>query len=265
MKNELKFIFLFVSLSLFFIGCDKSDDDQLQESIGLETQDENVFTGKKEIRGHLISYKVQSKKELTFNVEVTIDKKTLSASVAYDDETIDFDGNDVVLTNEQKETLLSLGEEISLFLFKGKSVDDFTMVEYTLLRLLEYWAKSPNNYKYTKVKVKSPKNVTTDLKSRNEGVTCIRKNTIVTVSYDDDRGDINEDVLVNGDRCIGRCGSGCPGTFTLASAWTKDCLDHDRCGRVNGGSANPFDRECGDEYFEAADDYLFGVIRGCRG
>ncbi|WP_271766363.1 hypothetical protein [Aquimarina algiphila] len=265
MKNELKLVLLFVSLSLFFTSCDKSDDNQTPESIGLEIQDENVFTGKKDIEGHIISYKVESKEELTFNVEVTIDKNTLSASVAYGDETIDFDGNDVVLTHKQKEILLMLGEEISLFLFKDKSADNFTMAEYTLLRLLEYWAKSPSNYKYSKVKVKSPKNVMTDLKSRNEGVTCIRKNTVVTANYDDDRGDVNENILVNGDRCIGRCGSGCPGTFTIASAWTKDCLDHDRCGRVNGGSTNPFDRECGDEYFEAADDYLFGVIRGCRG
>lgn len=70
---------------------------------------------------------------------------------------------------------------------------------------------------------------------------------------------------MNGDRCLGRCGSGCPGIFTLASAWTKDCLDHDQCGRVLGGSTNPFDSNCGDEYAQAADDYLFGVIRGCRG
>lgn len=266
MKIELKFGLLFILLSTLLIGCSDPDTDQGTEVIGLEMQQEDLFKGKTIIEGHNVSYKVSSKGELYFVVEVQIDDHVLNAAIAYDNETIDFDGKNAVLTFDQKKILLKLGEEISLFLFKEKSVDNFTMTEYTLLRLLEYWAKSPNGYKYSKLKVKASKSSNTNLKSRNEGITCIRKNTFVTAEYDDASGrNYRDRKLVNGDRCLGRCGSGCPGVFTIASAWTKDCLDHDQCGRVLGGSTNPIDRNCGDEYREAADDYLFGVIRGCRG
>ena len=53
---------------------------------------------------------------------------------------------------------------------------------------------------------------------------------------------------------MGECGSGCDGL----NIFTYDCGDHDRCGRVHGGSANPWDAECGDEYWEADDDFLWG-------
>jgi hypothetical protein len=54
--------------------------------------------------------------------------------------------------------------------------------------------------------------------------------------------------------CMGECGPGCQGL----NIYTYDCGDHDRCGRVHGGSTNPWDSECGDEYFEADDDFLWG-------
>lgn len=54
--------------------------------------------------------------------------------------------------------------------------------------------------------------------------------------------------------CLGECGPGCNGL----NIYTYDCGDHDQCGRVHGGSLNPWDAECGDEYFEADDDFAWG-------
>lgn len=54
--------------------------------------------------------------------------------------------------------------------------------------------------------------------------------------------------------CLGECGPGCNGL----NIFTYDCGDHDQCGRVHGGSLNPWDAECGDEYFEADDDFIWG-------
>ncbi|WP_433131349.1 hypothetical protein ACQPWW_10095 [Micromonospora sp. CA-240977] len=53
--------------------------------------------------------------------------------------------------------------------------------------------------------------------------------------------------------CMGKCGGGC----FIITGYTYDCADHDRCGREHGGSTNPWDAECGDEYFEADDDFLY--------
>lgn len=60
--------------------------------------------------------------------------------------------------------------------------------------------------------------------------------------------------------CLGRCGPGCgiaPPTGGHGP-YTYDCGDHDECGRAHGGSTNPWDSECGDEYWEADDDFLWG-------
>jgi hypothetical protein len=64
----------------------------------------------------------------------------------------------------------------------------------------------------------------------------------------------------NSTDCHGKCGGGCG--FGTAG-YTYDCHDHDRCGRVHGGSTNPWDSECGDEYWEADDDYARSIIGKC--
>lgn len=264
MKNYVNLFAAILFSGLFLISCDPSNDENSAESVGIAIQESNVLKGKKMINKHQISYEVTEISDAVFTAKISVDQYTLSTSVDYTSENISLDGDKAVLSNDQKESLLILGDELSAYIFKDGSVNDFTMIEYTLLRLLEYSAKSPNGYSYQKIEIKG--NLINGIKGSNEGVTCIRKNTYVTAVYDDASGRQYRDrKLVNGNRCLGRCGSGCPGIFTIASAWTKDCLDHDQCGRVLGGSTNPFDSDCGDEYAQAADDYLFGVIRGCRG
>lgn len=262
MKKHVKLLAFGAFLSLLLVGCN-NETNQEADAIGLEVQEEYVFSGKMTIDGHDVVYNVVADNDLDYTTTLQIDDITLEAKVQYDTQSIDFDGKDAVLTIAQKETLLNVGKEISGYLFRDESFNDFTMAEFTLLRLLEYWAKSPSGYPHSKMSIKS--NTASALKSSDEGITCIKKNTYVTAEYDDDSGNVSESILVNGSDCIGRCGSGCGSWFSWSSAWTKDCLDHDRCGRVNGGSTDPFDSECGDEYNEAADDYLFGVIRGCSG
>ena len=54
--------------------------------------------------------------------------------------------------------------------------------------------------------------------------------------------------------CMGECGPGCWGL----NIYSVDCGDHDQCGRVHGGSYDPWDVNCGDEYSEASDDFIWG-------
>jgi len=53
--------------------------------------------------------------------------------------------------------------------------------------------------------------------------------------------------------CQGRCGAGC-GWLGGRGAWTVDCHDHDMCETFH-------DANCGDEWDEAANDYLLGINR----
>jgi hypothetical protein len=58
--------------------------------------------------------------------------------------------------------------------------------------------------------------------------------------------------------CMGRCGSGCG-----YPSYTQDCVDHDQCCAEHGGCWNPWHPDCGDEYFEALDDYWFAWVPNC--
>lgn len=107
-----------------------------------------------------------------------------------------------------------------------------------------------------------------DAAARNEGITCISKGSTVQALYDKNGSDVRRNIRVGssykGGSCMGRCGAACGGW--APSAWAKDCLDHDICIRdQNGSNAGPFDANCGNEFNHAADDYTFGVLRGCRG
>lgn len=105
---------------------------------------------------------------------------------------------------------------------------------------------------------------------KNEGITCISKGSTVQAVYDKGASGtvVRTNIVVGnsykGGSCMGRCGASCG--WGAPSAWTKDCLDHDICivdqNGQNGGATDP---NCGDEFRHAADDYTFGVLRGCRG
>lgn len=65
-------------------------------------------------------------------------------------------------------------------------------------------------------------------------------------------------------KCKGRCGPGCGSTGAGHGTYARDCGEHDQCCRIHGGCANPWDSECGDEYFDADDDFMFGRVN-CHG
>ncbi|HUQ06795.1 MAG TPA: hypothetical protein VM261_30035 [Kofleriaceae bacterium] len=53
--------------------------------------------------------------------------------------------------------------------------------------------------------------------------------------------------------CSGRCGAGCNHWFDDDYTW--DCFDHDRCVDHYGGSTGSGNSNCGDEFWDASDDY----------
>jgi hypothetical protein len=62
---------------------------------------------------------------------------------------------------------------------------------------------------------------------------------------------------------MGRCGIDCG--WGAASAWTQDCLDHDACSYQQKAKNQRRDLDCGDEFDQAADDWIMGVLVGCDG
>src|SRR5690606_11594136 len=56
--------------------------------------------------------------------------------------------------------------------------------------------------------------------------------------------------------CKGECGPGCYGS----GVYSYDCLDHDQCCREGFSCFVGSDKACGDEFWEADDDFWFGRI-----
>lgn len=52
--------------------------------------------------------------------------------------------------------------------------------------------------------------------------------------------------------CAGRCGAGCN---WFDNDYTWDCFDHDKCVDAYGGSVLSDNYHCGDEFWDASDDY----------
>lgn len=253
---------------LFFSQCNSDNfmDDPIADTIGLEVYTDTKVSGSTAYNGTSLSYISKQTGEGTFEVQVAIGNHLLEATVNYNNEQMDLDGHGALLSNDEKDVLLTAGRDI--FTYVNKTEGNVNYAEFSLVRLMEYWSKAPTNFIYNRRSI-APQ-ITTNAQGRlgNEGVTCIRKNTYVTAEYDDSRGRQSDRVRVgskarSGYGCMGRCGGDCG--WGAPSAWTKDCMDHDQCSNVNFSSGGSGDSNCGDEFNEAADDWLFGVIRGCRG
>eukprot|EP01006_Ploeotia_vitrea_P046244 TRINITY_DN67010_c7_g10_i1.p1 TRINITY_DN67010_c7_g10~~TRINITY_DN67010_c7_g10_i1.p1 ORF type:complete len:190 (+),score=6.94 TRINITY_DN67010_c7_g10_i1:24-593(+) len=56
--------------------------------------------------------------------------------------------------------------------------------------------------------------------------------------------------------CQGRCGPGCEFSSGKCSNWGRDCLRHDACSWFFGASGGLKDKNCGDEFKLAINDFL---------
>lgn len=227
---------------------------------------ENQLQGQGTYNGVSVVYDASTSGE-DFQATVEIDGKTFTVRLDGDGSIL-LNGGGAVLSSEQKAALKALSDELVSYL-EATGNTSGNRVQTSLISVLSYWSEAPEGYSYDNRSIQGPSNDGYHAASRNEGVTCIRKNTYVTAAYDDSRGSHYESVLVgskprSGYGCMGRCGGDC-GQWWLASSWTKDCMDHDQCSHKNYSSGGSSDPNCGDEFDEAADDWLQGVWRGCRG
>lgn len=266
-KNFSTKTILAVLTILFFSQCSNDNflEDPVADTIGLETYSKDKLSGSTEYNGTALSYLANKKEGSVYNVQIALGNHLLEATIDYSSEELNLNGHNAVLSQDEKDALLNAGRDI--FSYVNKTEGEVNYAEYSLVRVMEYLSKAPTNFTYVNRTI-APVNSVTNGRLGNEGVTCIRKNTTVTAEYDDSRGRRADRVRVgsrarSGYGCMGRCGGDCG--WGAPSAWTKDCMDHDQCSNVNNASGGSGDPNCGDEWNEAADDWIFGVIRGCRG
>jgi hypothetical protein len=169
------------------------------------------------------------------------------------------DGHGAVLNAAERDALAKAAKDYAT----RENVNDSSPLEQRSVYLaFDYLSHAPDNYAF-------PSRRFNNLSLANEGISCIRKGTTVTAQWNTQASSyVAENIVVgvnwpNGYGCMGRCGADCG--WGAPSSWTKDCLDHDACSYRNNASGGSSDPNCGDEYDEAADDWMGGVWWGCNG
>ena len=211
-----------------------------------------------------------------YALDLNISGKSFAATVDYRAGSIELAGHGQSLRDVEAESLNSAAVELAETLYPETADPDailsVTLAENTLVRVLDFLSYIPPGYElgYETILSNPDGEVAETPKRRgNDGVTCVTRGRTYSIAWDDRGGNRSVRDVAGRDRggnynCMARCGAGC-GRWWVPSSWTLDCFEHDECSRRNNSSGGASDANCGDEWLEAADDWTFGVIRGCSG
>lgn len=265
-------------IALFAIACDDRSSEIVIDEVGMgltvSQNDSNVFAGAYRNEKTIVRFETEAVDGAYVIIEATIDGHRLDYEVDVERMALSIEGHGALLTKDQKTALAETVQSIGKHINREVSPEEYHL--FGLLQALGYWSRAPEGYVHNTLIIGSLDNavsqgvgVVRSPSMGNEGITCIRKGTYVNAEYDDRYGAHSNRIMVGstarpGWECMGRCGGGC-GSWWKASSWTKDCMDHDQCGAANNSSGGTFDSNCGDEFDEAADDWAWGVMKGCRG
>lgn len=254
-------------MTLIVSSCrQKPIEEDILPNIGVEVSTDNVIQGAVNGDNHNITYEVIDNGK-THRLRLEIDDHILEADVSYDALTIDFDGHGSVLTESQKQRLVAWVEDFAHTLAmssEDKKSFSFTLLQNTLLTGTAYFSQAPPNYKYP-TKVANAKLKTLG----NDFLVCVKKGKTYDIRFDDRHGNVQQPYtsMAGGDNCRGLCGKGCGYWWSrFMQSWALDCLEHDICLRYLEGASMGANPDCGDEFWNCAEDFIFGrVIGGCNG
>ena len=255
MKNIVKAILV---ANLVLVGC--TETATTPTSTGLVSIDDGeVFAGGMTYRDMSLDFTTIFGEE-SIDIAISVDKKTFHMSVGLDFDTIDYQGGDNTVSQDDKDALIALHAQLDQHL--QSYGDDLPLAPYLTTNMVSWLSESPVGLVHEARELAASKG------QYNDGVTCVKKGRYYTAYWDtgyDGWGTLyTKSVQVNknypGADCIGRCGSDC-GSWWKISSYTLDCLEHDTCLWQTGQN----DNACSDEYWHAADDWTLGVPSGCWG
>ncbi|MEN0062392.1 MAG: hypothetical protein AAGA48_09580 [Myxococcota bacterium] len=259
----------FASLLVVLAACGTPD------GLGLEVDDGTALRGQFTHDGVTVSFDVMAEGALA-TVDLAVNETTYVLTMDHDQRELTSNGFGAIFAPTEREAFKALGP--ALMNHHGPArVDE--LPARALERTTSYLAASPTGYAHDLRQIQ-PDQPTGDLQPvalGDDGVSCRDNDTgqVVRAYWDDNGGSWFADLTMGqclgtlpangGDYdCIGRCGPAC-GSWWAASAWTQDCYEHDVCSYYNAASGGSSDPNCGDEFNEAQDDWLWGIWSGCSG
>lgn len=225
------------------------------------TNDRSDLTGSfEELQNGRVSYRAVEDEQGAIITDLDVNGKNFTVIMHQENGLQEINGNGVVL-DEQDRKALQEAQDLLEAQIDPETIDP---KQRALIAVTSYIAAAPEGYVHENRKFNS------SLGLKDEGITCIKKGRTAKAEWNTQSSTYESlDIVVgtnypNNYGCMGRCGADC-GSWWIPSSWTKDCLDHDMCSYLNNASGGSSDPNCGDEYNEAADDWLGGVWVGCSG
>jgi hypothetical protein len=223
-------------------------------------------------KGSLISFSGWLEGGQRARVSLKVNDVVLEATYDAGTGTLYLGGHDAALTVEDKEALVAFSHVLEQSLGTASGLHERLLYARVL-----HWAEAPVGLPLTARTLRVPPvrqgekgSTTKDLlescqRSDQDGFllfpSCSTGNRLL--SHDATTHCFLAEAVRSGpgsDDCLGRCGPGCGCGW---NRYTYDCGDHDRCCRVHGSCLNPRDASCGDEWWEAADDFVPVTTRLC--
>jgi len=268
-KSILFSLLAILAVSVFMTSCEQQPTPTLIEQMEQYDLGVQEYTGKKIqgqtiIIGHNLGYEaIENDKH--YKVTILLDDKKFDVEIGYSPNYYVIDGYGVKLNNEEKYVLSdfagSLADAISDRSGNSGDVMSFYLVEKTLVTVISLLGEAPQNHAIENIKYANEIGTTSEERYLfDDGVTCIKIGSRYTITYDEGgNGRVHaymSPVVEQESLCRGRCGPLC-NAWIGGWVWTLDCLEHDFCVQDIGSSIGPNDANCWDEFWNAADDYMF--------
>lgn len=267
-----------LALIIILTACNKDQNKiqgEDQQLLQVNTLEE--ITGNHTEGGILVNYSATIDDKDMVHLTTELNGKTLEAFASYERYTVRYDGHDNSLTRDELQALSKTSDKIAQALFPELEDGDeikVNAVQNTVVTVLAHWSAAPANYPIgTKGEIGGLEKGT-----GNNGISCVRRGSWYWIAFDDDRivdqtpgntttlyKEVDGDGGPLGLACIGRCGGRCGGWWVFWSTWSLDCFEHDWCYSYHRAGTGAGDMTCGDEWWEASDDYTFGFLSGCGG
>lgn len=251
-----------------------------QDRLSLSANTAAEYAGLFETAGSLVFFESRATGPNDIRVSAQVNGIVLDANYDPEQGIVVMDGHGLSVLPLERQALAALALELE------RQLDPYTRMlpphQTMLFRLVNYWAEAPVGYPLERLEIRRDAGTRGETLGGTSNATCYQADDdwsrlsggcryqTYTLYHDADGGGhcfqaFSQKAGCNhSQKCLGRCGPGCGlGGFGL---YYTDCAEHDHCCRDHGSCILPTATKCGDEYMEAAPEFIFGLpncLLGC--
>jgi hypothetical protein len=212
-----------------------------------------------------------------FNFELVINSKSIV--VSWHNNTIHLEAHDITLSPDEKTCLKETASNVIESMTREETSSDQFFLKRIVVAALSHLARVPHDWVISSMSWPlsdtSAAEQQQHLQSRNnkehlqstkqhlqafgnEGILCMKYGWYYYAEFDSPWYRYQIVDMAGAGACRGQCGAGCSWSTV---GYYKDCFDHDNCiYRLGGNAYDPYDTNCGNEWRDAVDDTIYGIL-----